>query len=56
MRARSLSPADVERARKKYLGRGRVVVSLVPAGKLDLVSKPDRPFENVTPAYAMRGR
>jgi zinc protease len=56
MRARSLTPADVERARKKYLGRGRVVVSLVPAGKLDLVSKPDRPFENVTPAYAMRGR
>lgn len=52
MHARALTPADIERVRKKYLGTGRVVVSLVPAGKLDLVSKPTLPFANVTPAYA----
>jgi zinc protease len=54
--ARALTPADIERVRKKYLGKGRVVVSLVPAGKLDLVSKPQLPFANVTPSYAVRDR
>ncbi len=52
--ARALTPAEIERARKKYLGAGRIVVSLVPAGKLDLVSKPELPFANVTPAYAAK--
>jgi hypothetical protein len=52
MGARSLTPADIERVRKRFLGPGRVVASLVPAGKLDLVSKPELPFVNVTPAYA----
>ena len=28
---------------------GRVVMSLVPAGKLDLISKPNLPYTNVTP-------
>jgi zinc protease len=55
MGARALTPADIERVRKRYRGNRRVVVSLVPAGKLDLVSKPDLPFVNVTPAYA-KGR
>jgi zinc protease len=54
--ARALTAADVERARKKYLGRGRVIVSLVPAGKLDLVSKPNLPFVNATPSYAAKPR
>lgn len=53
-RARALTPADIERVRKKFLGAGRVVMSLVPAGKLDLVSKPQLPYVNVTPAYASR--
>jgi zinc protease len=56
MRARSLTPADIERARKKYLGAGRVVVSLVPAGKLDLISKPTLPFINATPSYAAKAK
>jgi predicted Zn-dependent peptidase len=56
MRARSLTPADVERARKRYLGKGRVIISLVPAGKTDLASKPDLPFVNATPSYAVKGR
>jgi zinc protease len=56
MGARALTSADIERVRKKYLGAGRVVVSLVPAGKLDLVSKPELPYVNVTPAYAAKGK
>jgi zinc protease len=50
--ARTLKPADIDRVRKKFFGAGRVVLSLVPAGKLDLVSKPTLPFANVTPAKA----
>jgi zinc protease len=40
-----LTPADVQRIATRYLTPGRVVVSLIPAGKLDLISKPDRPYE-----------
>lgn len=56
MRARSLTPADIERVRRKYLGAGRIVMSLVPAGKLELVSKPELPYTNATPPYATRSR
>ena len=45
-----LAPADVRAAIHKYLTAGRVVMSLVPAGRLDLISKPNLPFTNVTPA------
>jgi hypothetical protein len=31
-------------------------MSLVPAGKLDLISKPDLPFTNVTPPSAVRAK
>jgi zinc protease len=37
----ALTPADVKRAAAKYLVAGHIVMSMVPAGKLDLVSKPD---------------
>jgi zinc protease len=47
-----LTPADVQRAVRKYFTPGRVVMSLVPAGKLDLVSKPNLPYTNVTPPSA----
>ena len=56
MGARALTSADIERVRKKFLGAGRIVVSLVPAGKLELVSKPELPFANVTPSYAAKAR
>ncbi len=46
--ARRLTPADLQRVARKYLGPGRVVLSVVPAGKLELVSKPSRPYINVT--------
>jgi Predicted Zn-dependent peptidases len=43
--AARLTPADVQRAAQKYLGPGRVVMSMVPAGKPELVSKPERKSE-----------
>jgi zinc protease len=46
--ARRLTPADIQRVAKKYLTPERVVMSIVPAGKLDLVSKPSEPFTNLT--------
>lgn len=50
-----LTPADVARAVRKYLLPGRVVMSLVPAGKLELASKPTLPYVNVTPPGARTG-
>ncbi len=52
--ALGLTPADVQAAIHKYLSAGRVVMSLVPAGKLDLISKPNAPYTNVTPQGAVR--
>ncbi|HEV8496541.1 MAG TPA: pitrilysin family protein [Gemmatimonadaceae bacterium] len=54
--ARAVTPADVQAAVKRYLTTGRLVMSLVPAGKLDLVSKPNLPFTNVTPASSLRAK
>ena len=36
-----VTAADVKRVANKYLTRGRVVLSVVPAGKLDLAAKPE---------------
>jgi predicted Zn-dependent peptidase len=47
--ALTLTPADVQAAAQRYLTVGRVVMSLVPAGKLELISKPSLPYTNVTP-------
>jgi zinc protease len=46
--ARRLTPAALQRVARKYLVPGRVVLSAVPAGKLELVSKPSEPYVNVT--------
>jgi zinc protease len=51
-RLQAVTPADVQRAARRYLGAGRVVLSMVPAGKLDQVSRPSLPYTNVTPAAA----
>jgi zinc protease len=48
-RARRLTPADLQRVAQQYLGSGRVVMSIVPAGRFDLISKPALPYTNVTP-------
>jgi zinc protease len=52
--ARVLTPRDIRRAISRYLTPGRLVMSLVPAGKLDLISKPSLPFRNVTPPSSVR--
>jgi len=54
--ARTLTPGDVQRAIARYLTIGRLVMSLVPAGKLDLISKPSLPFSNVTPPSSVRAK
>jgi zinc protease len=43
--ASKLTPEQVRQAARKYLVPGRVVMSMVPAGKLDLISKPERKYE-----------
>jgi zinc protease len=48
-RAQAVTPADVQRVAQHYLGTGRVVLSMVPKGKLDLVSEPTAAYTNVTP-------
>jgi zinc protease len=40
-RLKNVTPADVKRVANKYLGAGRVVLSVVPLGKPDQASKPD---------------
>lgn len=45
----AVSPNDVARVTKQYLTSGRIVLSMVPAGKLDLISKPTLAYTNVTP-------
>lgn len=52
----TVTPAMVVAVAKKYLTPGRVVMSLVPAGKLDLISRPDLPYTNATPAAPARAR
>ena len=48
----ALKAADVQRVATRYLTPARVVMSMVPAGKLELISKPDLPYRNVTPPAA----
>jgi zinc protease len=52
--ARQVTPSDVQRAAAKYLTSSRVVMSLVQAGQLGAVSKPELPFVNVTPSRTPR--
>jgi zinc protease len=48
--AEVVTPADVQRVVRQYLTTGRVVLSMVPAGKVALASKSTSPYENVTTA------
>jgi len=43
-----LTPAEVQDAARRYLTSQRVVMSIVPSGKLNLVSRPELTFTNVT--------
>jgi zinc protease len=51
----AVQPEDVHRVATTYLAKGHVVLSMVPAGKLDLVSQPSLPYVNVTPAPERTG-
>ncbi len=42
MKTLSVTAADVKRVANKYLTRGRVVLSVVPTGKLDQAAKPEQ--------------
>jgi zinc protease len=46
---RALTPADVHRVAVKYLATPHLVLSMVPAGKLDLIANPQLAYTNVTP-------
>jgi zinc protease len=50
----AVTPAQVQAVARKYLGGGHLVLSMVPAGKLDLVAKPSLPYTNATPAPAVK--
>ncbi|NUQ93138.1 MAG: insulinase family protein [Gemmatimonadaceae bacterium] len=49
---RALTPDDLRRVAQKYLTGGHIVLSMVPAGKLDLIANPQLPWTNVTPGAA----
>ncbi len=51
----AVTAADVYRVAKQYLTGGRIVLSMVPAGKLDLAAQPALPYVNVTPASEKAG-
>ena len=48
--ALAVTPADIHRVARQYFTPGRVVLSMVPAGRIDMASNPGRAFVNVTPA------
>jgi zinc protease len=51
----AVTPDDVQRVARQYLTAGRVVLSMVPGGKLDMASKPAESYTNVTIAPEMAG-
>jgi len=42
-----LTPADVGRVAHRYLAANRMVMSMIPAGRLELISKPELPYTRV---------
>jgi zinc protease len=58
MKGQSVTAADVKRVAEKYLGKGRVVLSIVPVGKADQAAKPgeSKKVTDNAPAGAGAGR
>jgi zinc protease len=48
-RAQHVTPAQVQAAAKKYLTADRIILSIIPTGKLDMISKPNLPYIIATP-------
>jgi hypothetical protein len=40
-KSQAVTAADVKRVANKYLGKGRIVLSVVPVGQKDKASKPE---------------
>ena len=47
-RALTMTPQQVQAAARKYMTADRVVLNIIPTGKLDLISRPDLPYVNLT--------
>ena len=45
----AVTAGDIARVARQYITAGRVVLSMVPAGKLSEIAKPDAPYTNATP-------
>ncbi|MEP6495860.1 MAG: pitrilysin family protein [bacterium] len=43
----ALTGADVQKAALRFLTPGRLVMSMIPSGKTELISKPDRPYDRL---------
>lgn len=43
-----VKPADVQAAARRYLTEHRVVMSVIPIGKFELISRPELPWTNVS--------
>lgn len=54
-KGQSVTAADVKRVANKYLTKGRVVLSVVPMGKLDQAAKPDESKKVTEDAAATAG-
>jgi zinc protease len=46
--AAALTPPDIARVARRYLGANRMGMSMVPAGRLELISKPELPYTRVS--------
>lgn len=46
----AVTPAAIERVARRYLGPGRVVLNMIPAGQFAAIAQPAAPYTNVTPA------
>jgi zinc protease len=54
--AKAMTAADLDRVVRKYLTANRLVVSMIPAGRLELISKPNLSYKNITPPSSVRRR
>jgi zinc protease len=51
----AITTSDVARVERQYITHGRVVLSMVPVGKLDAIANPTAPYTNVTPKAEVQG-
>ena len=42
-----VTAAGIERVARRYLAGARIVMSMIPAGRLDLISQPEKPYTRI---------